>query len=754
MGVAELGREMQMKNWEFLLQKEGDTTWLPLETPDVEILEGRYRVVARSSYPNAKIEIRIIHHALEETPPVRRVQTRNTNTSAEGLMVVIPYTRLKPGIWELSCSPHRQAALVNLSSDNGVKLRVLSNDSEPLEHLPTFDDDLSSDSDEAVSDENDHEDDSQTTVTAKSIVEIVDERNTTPETSPPETQPETQPEFASIELTGDTDTTPNSETKPSDESSDTEFLIAADPSPEPSEAVSVEYDDPLQVEVQNIQLTLEQDSFVAKLGQALLISGRVETTTSSEPLNPEPTQYCVDQPHVEVYLRDPHNSNILLQVQQAIPQSILPISFACLIYIPFECQTRLILGEVVISSHGESLTNHSFSVATQVEHLLQALETDFSSPAEIDETTDEPDEVELENRLHLIDPNASPSPKPPVSKPNSRRPTVPVVSANAQTSIDETTSSPSLELPSFGSFLSGNSEPSVDSTASSSEQTPTTSPETADAEILTPTDETSPEFISSETDDEESEEAQLVQVSPIDPAFQALKLENRFWSRLNSLAQDQDLSQWMKQAKPTPLPDTSFVQTRPDESPKPSVSSPSAEAEPLFPSFDDDLESQEIVVDDESLETPPSSVASRPPLRVLDSRHSQSSTSESFSAISEDEPIPAPILEVINPEIIAGRTVKVRVRMSENLPRIYVKIWVYDRQSRSIVDGPRWLTEFSPNGLDQIETTVNLEIAYGSLEVQFEAIAVEMQTQRESHKVIVERSVVPPAAPTLPLDEE
>ncbi|MGB3191551.1 MAG: hypothetical protein WBB43_19255 [Limnoraphis sp.] len=750
MGVAELGREMQMKNWEFLLQKEGDTTWLPLETPDVEILEGRYRVVARSSYPNAKIEIRIVHHALEETPPVRRVQTRNTNTSAEGLMVVIPYTRLKPGIWELSCSPHRSAALVNLSSDNGVKLRVLSNDSEPLEHLPTFDDDLSSDSDEAVLDENDYEDDSQTTVTAKSIVEIVDERNTTPETQPPETQPE----YTSIESIDDTDSTPNFEREPSDESSDTDFAIAAEPSPEPSEAVLLESDDPLCVEVDDIQLTLEQDSFVAKLGQALLISGRVEAATSSEPLNPEPTQYSIDQPHVEVYLRDPHNSNILLQVQQAIPQSILPISFACLIYIPFECQTRLILGEVVISSHGDQLTRHSFSVATQVEHLLQALETDFSSPAEIDETTDEPDEVELENRLHLIDPNASPEPEPSVSKPNSRRPTVPVVPANSQTSIDETTSSSSLELPSFGYFLSGNSEQSVDSTASSSEKTPTTSPETADAEILTPTDETSPEIISSETDDEESEEVQLVPVSPIDPAFQALRLENRFWSRLNSLAHDQDLSQWMKQAKPTPLPDTSFVQTRPDESPKPSVSSPSAEAEPLFPSFDDDLESQEIVVDDESLETPPSSVASRPPLRVLDSRQSQSSMSESFSAISEDEPIPAPMLEVINPEIIAGRTVKVRVRMSENLPRIYVKIWVYDRQSRSIVDGPRWLTEFSPNGLDQIETTVNLEIAYGSLEVQFEAIAVEMQTQRESHKVIVERSVVPPAAPTLPLDEE
>jgi len=34
-----------MQSWEFLLQKEGDRVWLPLESPDVEILEGRYRVI-------------------------------------------------------------------------------------------------------------------------------------------------------------------------------------------------------------------------------------------------------------------------------------------------------------------------------------------------------------------------------------------------------------------------------------------------------------------------------------------------------------------------------------------------------------------------------------------------------------------------------------------------------------------------------------------------------------------------------------
>ncbi|WP_413167217.1 hypothetical protein ACL6C3_11020 [Capilliphycus salinus ALCB114379] len=808
-----------MKNWEFLLQREGDTTWLPLETPDVEILEGRYRVVARSGYPNAKIEVRITHHALEETPPVRRVQTRTTNTSGEGLMVVIPYTRLKPGIWELSCSPHLQAALVNKSSENLVKLRVLSSDSEPLEEPSDFNPPQSSDSDvETVSDsdtedavtiydaddrdldENQHP---ETATTEKSIVEIIDERNSTSQTPPPDAQPEPEPELIVIDSTQteeteppeesqesssseiaiaidqsetqpepeliDIDSTQTEETEPS-ESSSPEIAIADEQIKEPSvEIESLNGDSPqpvtsespsddLSVNVDDIQLKLQQDSYVAKLGQALLISGQIEPAESLEELEGQSLKSSLDQPQLKVYLRDPHNFNTLLQVQQKISLDTLPTPFSCIIYIPFQCQTRLILGEIVISSGGESITNHSFTIATQVEHLLTAIGGEFTSFEEIDISIedDQPDEeIEPKNRLKLIDPNAPPSPEPPPSEPYTRRPTVPVTQANPQTAKKETASPPSsLELPSFGHFISDNSTRPVEEAKPTPEQPTSASGEATDAEILTPTDETSQEPVNSQTDPDDSGEAQLVPVTPVDPAFRALNLENRFWSRLNALAQDQDLSQWMKKAKPTPFPDTSFVQTRPDDSPKPSAPPPQTEAEPLFPPLEEDWESQEIVVDDEPQpETTPSSASSQPSLRLLSS-NPRLSPSEAASALSEDEPIPPPILEVIDSEIIAGRTVKVRVCMSDNLPRIYVKIWVYDRQSRSIVDGPRWLTEFSPNGLNQIETTVNLEIAYGSLEVQFEAIAVEMQTQRESHKVIVERSVVPPAAPTLPLDEE
>src|SRR5437868_135475 len=93
-----------MEVWEFLIQKDGDRSWLPLESPDVEILEGRYRVVARSSRVDTSVEVCISHIAIAEEPPKRRVQKRSSRTNHDGLIVVIPFTRLQPGIWELRCT--------------------------------------------------------------------------------------------------------------------------------------------------------------------------------------------------------------------------------------------------------------------------------------------------------------------------------------------------------------------------------------------------------------------------------------------------------------------------------------------------------------------------------------------------------------------------------------------------------------------------------------------------------------------------
>jgi len=126
-----------MKKLEFLLQKEGDRAWLPLETPDVEILEGKYRVVARIQHPNTDIEIRVTHTSFDE-PAQRKVQSRSARTNPEGLVVIIPYTRLKPGLWELSCLPDPKSTPAK-PWQYGVQLEVLPAESETSEPLPPID---------------------------------------------------------------------------------------------------------------------------------------------------------------------------------------------------------------------------------------------------------------------------------------------------------------------------------------------------------------------------------------------------------------------------------------------------------------------------------------------------------------------------------------------------------------------------------------------------------------------------------------
>ncbi len=730
---------MQMERWEFLLQREGDTTWLPLESPDVEILEGRYRVVARSGHPNTKIEVRITHHALEEVPPVRRTQSRMTITSEEGLMVVLPHTRLKPGIWELYCSP-QVISSQNHSGEQQVKLRVLSNDSEPLDQPHPSEQPLEN---YEVSEPSNGEVSTQVPVQEDNLLEVE------PQSDTPEARSQSLQNVASQDpeleemVVSQTESSPNSEASEAVSES-----VAQTPSVSPDildDQESQSLDQPIQIPdvfVPPVELTLNPDTYVAKLGQGLLISGQIKIAASyPSPQGEASEEYCLPTAQVQVCLRDPQNTNILIEIQQTIPHPVLPIPFACLVYIPFECQTRLILGEAIVYSDRLPVASCSFTIATQVEHLLEVIEEDFGEESEPDEMVSEIEISESAFPLHLP---LTPAQNLPSSDDPASVPPIPRIAKLKSPTTDKTSAS-GLELPSFGRFLSEGSEHPVEPSPSSSEDTSTEpQPSDTETEVVTP---------SVEVDSSSTTQGELVPVSPVDPAFRSLNLQNRFFSRLNAMAQDQDLSQWMKQAKPTPLPDTSFVQTRSDASsstPQPSRS----EVASLFVPPSEDIESQEIVVDDEPLEVPPSQFSRPRPVLALDSQQTaQLSDSETPVVLSEEEPIPAPILDVLTQEVVAGRPVKVRVRLPDNLPRIYVKIWVYDRQSRTIVDGPRWLTEFSPNGLDQIETTLNLEIAYGSLEVQFEAIAIEMQTQRESHKVIVERSVIPPTSPILPLDE-
>jgi hypothetical protein len=89
------------------------------------------------SIPNTDIEIRVTHTSFDEGAQ-RKVQSRSARTNPEGLVVIIPYTRLKPGLWELSCLPDPKSTPAK-PWQYGVQLEVLPAESETSEPLPPID---------------------------------------------------------------------------------------------------------------------------------------------------------------------------------------------------------------------------------------------------------------------------------------------------------------------------------------------------------------------------------------------------------------------------------------------------------------------------------------------------------------------------------------------------------------------------------------------------------------------------------------
>jgi hypothetical protein len=93
----------RMTSWEFLLQKKGDKSWLPLESPTLEVLEGQYRLASRSDFFNAAIDIHIDYLPSPEANCQPLKHQVNKQVSSEGLLMLIPYTTFNPGIWQISC---------------------------------------------------------------------------------------------------------------------------------------------------------------------------------------------------------------------------------------------------------------------------------------------------------------------------------------------------------------------------------------------------------------------------------------------------------------------------------------------------------------------------------------------------------------------------------------------------------------------------------------------------------------------------
>jgi hypothetical protein len=243
---------------------------------------------------------------------------------------------------------------------------------------------------------------------------------------------------------------------------------------------------------------------------------------------------------------------------------------------------------------------------------------------------------------------------------------------------------------------------------------------------------------------------------PIRANFQALNLQDRFLDRLNALASDAELSNHLRQETSPKTPETVSLEGSECFEPEGDGSGHCSDLEQA----DADLGQPDPMLGEVVVEDDPSwrDWARRSGIRTKstatdEERVPNHPRSNNPLVLPEDQPVPTPLLEVLTEEIIAGLPINVRVKLPNLLPKIYVKLWVNDRQTRTLLDGPRWLVDFMPNGMEELVAFTQLTAPFGSLGIRLEAIAVEMGTQRESEKVGIDRTIEPEDIPDLFLDE-
>ncbi|WP_013322387.1 hypothetical protein [Gloeothece verrucosa] len=118
-----------MERWQFLIQKEGDRLWTPINQSTPPLVEGRYRIVAHGSKPNFAVEIRITHQS--EDGHRSRIESCSRRTNAQGLMMILPFTYLEAGIWELRCSCDVLSELLGRGWQKQIQLQVAAKVKQP-----------------------------------------------------------------------------------------------------------------------------------------------------------------------------------------------------------------------------------------------------------------------------------------------------------------------------------------------------------------------------------------------------------------------------------------------------------------------------------------------------------------------------------------------------------------------------------------------------------------------------------------------
>ncbi|MGB3136435.1 MAG: hypothetical protein WBB18_06485 [Nodosilinea sp.] len=662
-----------MEYWEFLLQKEGDQSWLPLDASQVEILEGRYRVMAHTSYTNTPVRIQIkeLHEGLKEEQrgaQTARTMRRQSVVNNNGLMVVMPFTRMTgEGTWDIQCAADEAVSDEAQSWCYGVQLRVLAQNS-------TDDDDWFADDPSA----------------GLSAIAALPQQ-TESVAAAPQADLDLQAAAAAMDIFQN----------------------------QTSDAATA---------TRRYELTLLHTALLGSEGEGLSLSVTIDCATAAGQDGAYSPLMLV------VRLSDPQTAATVALTAVELATAALPNTATLTVTVPTELSTRLLLGEVGLLVGAAVTDLQRFTVTVDVASLFDAIanqaETDtdldvvFSAVPEDSEASSSPSlDLKAWNRTGrtavprempiLTLPRSSVALPPKIYYPSphevaTHQPTLPPT-GRAKPSSPGTSSEPSgpgrvLESSSDAARIEANRGLSL----------PPISPP--------PLSETA--ALSGQPDQSQAERPQLLSHEAM--GFKDLKLQDRFWTRLNELAANlqreaaDNRTQAVTEAEATAVDNSDRT-----------------ESSPKFVPFAGEV----VVYEDED-----------PVLAAVSAR---SAAEPGFDPETAPETVtpPAPTLVLPDGELVAGEPVLITLRVPFHPNRLYLKIWVTDPQTRSLADEPRQIMNLMPNGQGQLEGVLQLTVPLGCLEAWFEAISIDMVTQQESYKASVCRPITLPGLTSSGLDE-
>ncbi|RUT00955.1 hypothetical protein DSM106972_069610 [Dulcicalothrix desertica PCC 7102] len=424
-----------MEQWQFLIQKQGERAWQPLESAYAEIVEGRYRIVASSDSVNTDVEVRVIYQSPSEIPPRRRIHKRLRRTNSEGLAAVMPFTDFTPGVWEVRCSGDLMSDMFGNSWQHNLRLQVLpliatteitpgNNNTEgyvvsnlPIPPAPpSF---LRVDVENTNTDYTDYTGDTDDTDEINNTGEInntdeidnTDEINNTGDTGEIDNTDEIEnidnidvivDEPVGLSINSLALSIRNSEIEAIVDQPVNPVWVRGDTAeqilqnlielalPNSNSLLEEENSESSQLEQPlPLVLRLDEQSYVAQWGRSLTIRGRVKLRDDDSSHKDDTSDFeSVGAGELRVELRSPLGLEVLVQQQKSIGERLLPFGFDFSVEIPASCESKLILADIylygALSSVGDAilLASQSFIVTADVSELLASVAT--AKPSEPD----------------------------------------------------------------------------------------------------------------------------------------------------------------------------------------------------------------------------------------------------------------------------------------------------------------------------------------------------------------------------------